>query len=397
MGAVIKGKWGGGFLKDIKTPAFIIDQNILRSDLIALKKVSDQAECKLLYSLKASSSLEVLRSLIPHVEGFGCSSLFELKLIDSVCNEKRSLHLVSPLITQEVLEELGERLQYLTVNSLSQWDTLRRNIHPSTQVGLRVNPQISFVGDPRYDPCRQHSKLGVPIDTLAELVRSNQECLRGITGLHFHTNCDEENFSSLLATVRHVQDILPHVLERISWVNMGGGYLFNTAESLDDFYSAVSIFRNGYGLDVFIEPGAALVRRSGTIVAEVQDIFESDGRQIAVLDTTVNHMPEVFEFQFEPDVLGYVEGGLHAYILAGCTCLAGDVFGEYTFDTPLTVGSRITFLNMGAYTMTKAHRFNGVALPTVYARQPNGSLKLIREDTYHDFVSYMGTDDHAVA
>ena len=397
MGAVINGKWGASFLKNIKTPAFIIDQNILQSDLVALKKVSDQAECKLLYSLKASSSLEVLRSLIPHVEGFGCSSLFELKLIDSVCNEKRSLHLVSPLITQEVLEELGERLQYLTVNSLSQWDTLRRNIHPSTQVGLRVNPQISFVGDPRYDPCRQHSKLGVPIDTLAELVRSNQECLRGITGLHFHTNCDEENFSSLLATARHVQDILPHVLERISWVNMGGGYLFNTAESLDDFYSAVSIFRNGYGLDVFIEPGAALVRRSGTIVAEVQDIFESDGRQIAVLDTTVNHMPEVFEFQFEPDVLGYVEGGLHSYILAGCTCLAGDVFGEYTFDTPLTVGSRITFLNMGAYTMTKAHRFNGVALPTVYTRQPNGSLKLIREDTYHDFVSYMGTDDHAVA
>jgi carboxynorspermidine decarboxylase len=397
MGAVINGKWGASFLKNIKTPAFIIDQNILQSDLVALKKVSDQAECKLLYSLKASSSLEVLRSLIPHVEGFGCSSLFELKLIDSVCNEKRSLHLVSPLITQEVLEELGERLQYLTVNSLSQWDTLRRNIHPSTQVGLRVNPQISFVGDPRYDPCRQHSKLGVPIDTLAELVRSNQECLRGITGLHFHTNCDEENFSSLLATVRHVQDILPHVLERISWVNMGGGYLFNTAESLDDFYSAVSIFRNGYGLDVFIEPGAALVRRSGTIVAEVHDIFESDGRQIAVLDTTVNHMPEVFEFQFEPDVLGYVEGGLHAYILAGCTCLAGDVFGDYTFDTPLTVGSKITFLNMGAYTMAKAHRFNGVALPTVYTRQPNGSLKLIREDTYHDFVSYMGTDDHAVA
>ena len=397
MGAVINGKWGQDFLKDIKTPAFIIDQNILQSDLIALKKVSDQAECKLLYSLKASSSLEVLRDLIPHVDGFGCSSLFELKLIDSVCNEKRSFHLVSPLITQEVLEELGERLQYLTVNSLSQLDTLSNNIHPSTQVGIRVNPQISFIRDPRYDPCRRYSKLGVPIDTLAELARSNQECLRGITGLHFHTNCDEANFSSLLATARHVQDIIPHVLERISWVNMGGGYLFNMAESLDDFYSAVSIFRNGYDLDVFIEPGAALVRRSGTIVSEVHDIFKSDGRQIALLDTTVNHMPEVFEFQFEPDVIGYVEGGLHAYILAGCTCLAGDVFGEYTFDTPLTVGSRITFLNMGAYTMTKAHRFNGVALPTVYARQPKGSLKLIREDTYHDFVSYMGTDDHAVA
>ena len=273
-------------MKDIKTPAFIMDQNILQSDLpIALKKVSDQAECKLLYSLKASSSLEVLRSLIPHVEGFGCSSLFELKLIDSVCNEKRSLHLVSPLITQEVLEELGERLQYLTVNSLSQLDTLRSNIHPSTQVGLRVNPQISFARDPRYDPCRQHSKLGVPIDTLAELARSNQECLRGITGLHFHTNCDEENFSSLLATARHVQDILPHVLERISLESIwGAGICWQYAAregARPDFYSErQSIFRNGYGLRCFYRTEELTWRKArgdGTSIVgrSAGDIFES--------------------------------------------------------------------------------------------------------------------------
>jgi carboxynorspermidine decarboxylase len=115
------------------------------------------------------------------------------------------------------------------------------------------------------------------------------------------------------------------------------------------------------------------------------------------LDTAVNHMPEVFEFQFEPDVLGHVAGGLYGYILAGCTCMAGDVFGEYAFDMPLAVGSRLTFLNMGAYTISKAHRFNGVGLPSIYLRRRDGSLYLVREDSFEEFAQLSGVADRAVA
>ena len=113
------------------------------------------------------------------------------------------------------------------------------------------------------------------------------------------------------------------------------------------FFKAVSIFQEQFDLDVFMEPGAATVRRSGTIEATVHDLFESDETQIAVLDTSVNHMSEIFEFQFEPDVLGDIDGGLHTYTLAGCTCLAGDVFGEYAFDRVLDIGSRVTFPQYG--------------------------------------------------
>ena len=108
-------------------------------------------------------------------------------------------------------------------------------------------------------------------------------------------------------------------------------------------------------------------------------------------------MAEVFEFQFEPDVLGHVDGGVNTYILAGCTCLAGDIFGEYSFDAPLSVGSRIKFFNMGAYTMSKAHRFNGVCLPTIYARRADGMLELIKEDTFEEFARTAGVADNAFA
>lgn len=374
----------------MKTPAYVIDEKILKADLKNLRSIADRASCKLLYSPKACSLTQVFEVASDYVDGYACSSDFELRLADEFRHERNGLHLVSPLILPHVLEAFGERLDYLTINSITQWHLLKDNISRSTNVGLRINPQISLVRDERYDPCRTDSKLGVPIDKLARLTVDNPDLLAGVNGLHFHTNCDDSDFASLLATARHVRDVVPHILENIDWINMGGGYLFREAENLQDFFEAVSLFQDGFGLTVFIEPGAAIARRAGTIEATVYDLIDGETSQIAILDTTVNHMPEVFEFQFEPDVRGHVDGGSHSYILAGCTCLAGDVFGQYSFDAPLHIGSTITFVNMGAYTTTKAHRFNGVALPSIYVCRDDGTPKVVMEDSFSDFARYLG-------
>jgi carboxynorspermidine decarboxylase len=81
---------------------------------------------------------------------------------------------------------------------------------------------------------------------------------------------------------------------------------------------------------------------------------------MAVLNTTVNHMPEVFEYQLRPDVMGDTEDGRYCYMLTGSTCLAGDIFGEYAFNTPPAVASKIIFSGFGAYTLVKAHMLMGL-------------------------------------
>lgn len=381
----------------IETPALVIDEKTLQNDLTLLRTIADRADCRLLYSPKASSLATILSAAAPLVDGFACSSPFELQLVDRICHGTAPLHLVSPLIKRETLDEWGDRLSHVTFNSLSQWQALRAGVPNSTKVGLRLNPELSFIQDPRYDPCRENSKLGLPINRLAMAMDADANCLRGITGLHFHNNCESSDFSNLLATAWHIQDVIPAALSKLDWINLGGGYLFESSGDCADFYKAVAIFREAFDLDVFMEPGAAAVRRCGSVVATVHDIFEGDDCPIAVLDTTVNHMPEVLEFQFEPDVLGHVDGGLHEYFLAGCTCLAGDNFGHYSFDSALAVGSRITFLNMGAYTLSKAHRFNGVALPTIYVRGKDGALDRIRTDHFSDFAQHAGGPIGAVS
>ena len=258
-----------------------------------------------------------------------------------------------------------------------------------------MNPKLSLLSDERYDPCRRASKLGVPIECLERIQREDSEVLMSFDGLHVHTNCDSYHFSELASTVDVLHSRLGPTLTRCTWVNLGGGYLFEGAGDLWQLWSTVEQLSKNYGLRIFLEPGAAIVRKCGSLVTSVVDLFESDGREIAVLDTSVNHMPEVFEYQFEPDVLGHRVGAPHRYLLAGSTCLAGDIFGEYQFDDPLQIGSRVIFQEMGSYTLVKAHCFNGIPLPNIYLIGPSGVPTLRQTFSYTIFKQLQSGDRDA--
>jgi carboxynorspermidine decarboxylase len=344
----------------------------------------------LLYALKPLPDYLALARLAPWVDGFSASSTFEARLARSVLGDRGSIHVTSPGICQRDIGELAELCDHVALNSLSQLRRLGPSLTRPGQLGLRVNPQLSLVDDERYDPCRAHSKLGVPLDALAARLAREPDRFEGVRGLLIHSNCDSHDFGALDRTVRRLEGALNGWLDRLEWINLGGGYLFEPGADLSPLREAVSRLRNGRGLTVSLEPGAALVRQAGMLIAEVIDIFRSGGKRVAVLDTTVNHFPEAFEYQFEPDVLGHDDEAEYEYLLAGCSCLAGDVLGEYGFERPLRIGSRVVLPDLGAYSFVKSHMFNGINLPTVYTVDEGGALALRRRFGYQDFLSRFG-------
>lgn len=376
-----------GIAGQVETPAFVLSEQAVLRALVQGARLQKESGCKLLYALKPLGHVDALRWMVGHVDGMAASSLFEARLAREVLADKGTVSITSPGLRLDEIEAIADYCDHIVCNSFPQYERFRSRLGNKTSLGLRINPRLSFVEDERYDPCHAGSKLGMPLEQVVELLAHSPESLRGLQGLHFHTNCDSEIFAPLLKTVRHLDRHLAPLLGRLKWMNLGGGYLLEEETDLGPLCEAVHLLTSRYGVAVYFEPGAALVREAGYIIASVIDLFESDDGTIAMLDTSVNHMPEVFEYQFEPDVLGHADDGPYEYTLSGSTCLALDIFGEYCFREPLKVGSRVIFPSAGAYTMVKAHMFNGVNLPSSYTLSADGQLHLRRRYTYQDFLS----------
>jgi len=359
------------------SPAFIIDEAAIVECLQVLTQLRAQSGCKVLYSVKALPLSYVLETVKPYVDGFSVSSLFEARLAKEILAGAGSLHLTTPGIRADEIDELSHLCSHISFNSLSQHQRYVDQIQAQTSIGLRVNPKLSFLDDDRFNPCGQYSKLGADIATVKPYLAQAQ-------GIHVHNVFSATDVFSLIKTLDKVEHELGDCLADLRWINLGGGYLFNQIADLGPLIERIVRLKNDFAVDVYIEPGKALVGHAGHLVSTVIDSFVSDGKTVAILDTSINHNPEVFEYQRQPECHEHDSNGQYAVILAGCTCLAGDVFGEYCFAEPLNIGDKIVFKNVGAYSLIKANRFNGYNLPDIVVFK-NNQLHNIKHYSYQDY------------
>ncbi|QJD28524.1 type III PLP-dependent enzyme domain-containing protein [Methylococcus geothermalis] len=366
-----------------ETPAFVYDQTAIDRTLLRFRQAAGETGPKLLYSVKSFPFLPLLRRIAPRVDGFSASSLFEAKLCAEALAGRGSLHITTPGFRPGETDEIGRLCDFVSFNSLNQFDRWSARMQGTASTGLRVNPQRSFLPDPRYDPCRPHSKLGVPLDRLA-LALAGAGLEERLQGIHFHTVFDSAGFEPLTETLAELEKHLGEHLKRLQWINLGGGYRLDRSMNLERLAGLSAWLQRDYGLEVYFEPGKAVAGPAGYLVASVLDVFDSAGKTVAVLDTSVNHHPEVFEYQRSPRLAEACEEGGENAILAGGTCLAGDLFGEYPLPARPHVGDRFVFKNVGAYTLVKANRFNGHNLPSIY-RWDGEALHLEQSHGYEDY------------
>ncbi|MCU7882902.1 MAG: carboxynorspermidine decarboxylase, partial [Candidatus Thiodiazotropha sp. (ex Lucinoma annulata)] len=128
--------------------------------------------------------------------------------------------------------------------------------------------------------------------------------------------------------------------------------------------------------------------QTGQLVSSVLDLIERGGIHIALLDTSATaHMPDILEMPYRAEVQNadFPGNKPYTYRLAGPTCLAGDVIGDYAFNQPLSVGDTIIFEDMIHYTMVKTTMFNGVSHPSIAILHEDGEIEVVREFNYADY------------
>jgi len=371
--------------ENIPSPCYVLDEALLEENLRVIDRVRQQTGVEIIVALKACAMWRIFPVLARHSDGATASSPAEARLVLEEYGQPA--HTYAPTYSDAGFEEILRCSSHITFNSIAQYERFgAQALLRGISCGLRINPGYSPVEVDLYNPCVAGSRLGITAGELRELPA-------GIEGLHFHVLC-ESRPEHLQRALEAVEAKFGHLLERIKWLNMGGGHLMTHAEyDCDRLIEVLNAFRARHPhLRLILEPGSAFTWRTGYLVSTVEDIVSRDGVHTAMLDVSFAcHMPDCLEMPYKPAIIGAREPaeGDKRWRMGGNSCLAGDFYGDWAFDRDPAVGDRIVFEDMIHYTMVKTTMFNGVTHPSIAIARRDGSVDIVRRFGYEDYKNRM--------
>ena len=366
----------------LPSPCWLLEEERLKKNLLLIDHIRTQSGAKVLLALKGYALWKSFDTCKPYLNGCCASGLHEAKLAHETFGKE--VHTYAPAFKEEEIEEIATISHHMVFNSPSQlrkFGEIAKSVNPNLSLGLRVNPEYSESPKEIYNPCGLYSRLGTTFQNLDENVLSYCE------GLHFHALC-EQSADALEKVLEHFEAKFGKYIPQMKWINFGGGHHITRKDyDVDKLIQVIKAFKAKYNVEVYLEPGEAIGWETGSLVTTVLDIVHN-GIDIAILDSSAEaHMPDTIIMPYRAEVLGAGKTNekQHNYRLAGNTCLAGDIMGDYSFDVPLRVGDKIIFEDQMHYTMVKASTFNGIKLPSIAIRKHDGSIEIVRNFGYEDF------------
>ncbi len=368
---------------EISSPAYVLEESLLINNLKLLQRVQQEAGVEIICALKGFSFYHVFPTVKQYLGGATASSLHEARLAFEEMGKK--CHAYTPAYLAAEFDEFMSYASHMTFNSLNQVNQFAGQANQKgISCGIRINPEYAEVETDMYNPCIAGSRLGIRRSDLGDQLSA------GIEGLHSHTLCENDSFV-LERTLAVIDTKFGDLLQHAKWLNLGGGHLITRADyQVDHLIQVLKNFKTKYPhLHIILEPGSAVGWQTGFLKSTVLDIVHSAGIDVAILDVSfAAHMPDTLEMPYKPRIRNASSEpvtGKPTYRFGGMTCLAGDYYGDYSFDQPLAIGDSIIFEDMIHYTMVKTTTFNGVNLPDIGMLKSNGEYQRFKHFGYESF------------
>jgi carboxynorspermidine decarboxylase len=364
-------------LSSLATPYYLIDKEKLLRNLEIIDRVRRQSGAKALLALKCFATWSVFDLMRDYMDGTTSSSLFEVRL--GRRHFGGETHAYSVAWSDTEIDEVVGHADKIIFNSVSQFERFAGKAGAIPR-GLRLNPGVSVSGFDLADPARPFSRLGEWDPARVEPL------LDRIDGFMVHNQCENRDFDLFDKVLAETERRFGHLFAEVSWVSLGGGIHF-TGEGypLDAFCARLKQFAERHGVQVYLEPGEAAVTNSTSLEVTVLDRL-SNRKELLIVDSSVEaHMLDLLIYResakMQPDE------GPWRYLVCGKSCLAGDIFGEFSFPAEVRIGDRLSIQDAAGYTMVKKNWFNGVQMPSIAIRELDGTVRLVRRFTFEDYES----------
>lgn len=361
----------------IATPYYLIDEKKLLRNLEIIQRVRTLSGAKSLLALKCFSAWTVFPLMCQYMDGTTGSSVHEVRLGREKFGKETHAYCVA--YSPEDIRAVKRYADTVIFNSSLQLTKFHNDVR-NLKIGIRVNPGFSYSHFDLADPARKHSRLGiVDKDELWDL-------LPLISGCMFHFNCENDDFENFSANLDRIGRDYAAVLEKLDWVSLGGGIFFTKDKyPVARFAGKLKEFARRFDLQVYLEPGESAITQAAELITTVIDMVRNEV-DIAIVDASIEaHMLDLLTYRLEAKIGGTAKGR-HVCTVAGRSCLAGDVFGTFSFKERPAVGDEIRFTDAAGYTMVKKNWFNGLAMPSIAVKRLDGSVEVVRRFSYNQFL-----------
>ena len=378
-------------IKDLQTPCFILDKEELERSVKGYQKAlrSNFKESIVSYSVKTNSvpvCMKLAREMGAYAEVVSHDE-YELALLCGF--EKRHIVYNGPIKSKETFLDAVMNGAVVNIETKRELEWLKELPKDAAyKVGLRLNINISHispedaVGDndnSRFGFSDQTSEFKDAVKYIAQL--SNVT----LAGLHVHRTAHSRSIRFYKQSIEFACKTIEKYELELDYMDVGGGYfgIFPNKPTYKEYSDAFFEGLSAHGLQnlcVIVEPGNALVASCFAFLSEVIDVKHvEDELWFATTDGSRNDVDPFFkkssylnEVQYNHDTPVVKE-----QIVSGCTCLEYDRMFTLLEKPKLSVGDRIYFRNVGAYTMCLSPMFIRY-IPNIYLKVDN-EYQLVRE------------------
>jgi len=368
---------------NLNTPYFMIDEAKLIENLEKAKLLKEISGAKLVLALKCFSTWGTFDTIKPYLDGTTSSGPYEVKLgHETFGGETHAYSVGYSKVDIETVKPLADKIIF---NSLSQLEAHYSSCSDSASLGLRINPERSVAGQDLANPARPYSRLGVKQELL------DLSVLDKVDGFMFHMNCENKDVNAFIAILEHISSNFGDYLNELKWLSLGGGIFFTYPDyPIEKLALALNAFSEKHNIQIYLEPGEAIITRTADLVVSVIDIVENEKKTAIIDSATEAHRLDTLIYDEPASVREASADGKFPYVIGSCSCLAGDQFCETQFAKPLQIGQKLHLLDSAGYTMVKLNWFNGLKMPSIYFKRVEGEIKLLKEFGYADFKSSLG-------
>lgn len=366
----------------------IFDERVYQQNLALLTDIQNRSGAKFLLALKGYVPFHSAELTNACFAGIASSSLYESIAADKYFTGEK--HLYCPAYDPDTFADMVALNSHVVFNSHQDHQLFKGQLPSEVAVDLRVNVQHEMADDEifhGYNPNRPYSRFGI---TQSEF---KPELLDGVTGIHLHALCGQ-SAEDLVAVLDTFDAKFGPYMANMQRLNIGGGHAITEAGyNVGLLVETLQNLANRYDVEVYMEPSEWVYHKVGVLETKVLSLIHND-MDIAILDCSAKaHMPDVLESdQYNVDIEGAIFGlghGPYEYRIGGCTCLTGDVIGDYSFAEPLEVGQTLRILDQTQYTWIQTTRFNGVPMPSLRIIGLDGEIKYHATDSFKLYKSNM--------